>query len=113
ECRKGTLGLGPLSTSVKSGGLWHLAHPPAPLNTSCPRRAAAWLKLPSAGGGVGRPSWYRSNAGGLGVTRSVICLMLIPIRGSLRLPCPPICVTPTYFSHHAPTPAHTTSPPAS
>src|SRR5262249_7510152 len=56
ECRNGMLGLGPLSTSVNNGGLWHRAHPAAPLNSPSPRRCAASLKLSSGGGGVSRPS---------------------------------------------------------
>ena len=52
SCRNGTLGSGPLKTSVKVGGLWQFAHPAAPAKRSAPRLAAARLKLPAGGGGV-------------------------------------------------------------
>jgi hypothetical protein len=43
--------------SVKSGGTWHVAHRPEPLNTALPAAAEAASNDPRGGSGAGIESW--------------------------------------------------------
>ena len=45
SCRNGTVGVGPLSTSVKCGPWWQVAQPASLRNSRSPRLAAARSKL--------------------------------------------------------------------
>ena len=51
---KGTVGVGPLNTSVNCGPWWQVAHPASFWNSCLPRLAACLSKLPFGGSGVRR-----------------------------------------------------------
>ena len=74
--------------SVYSGGTWQLLQRASPLNSTCPRAAAARSKLPGGGGGGSIDSTYVSSAASLGVTRSgVFRIRLKPLAAAMGNCC--------------------------